>query len=98
MKIIHVKICLTNFINSIMNKYSLHPINVEQINRFCSTLFFFIFIFAAAILVQAQSTKKAGTKVMLPNGWSLTPTGKQIPLGDLPLNIAVSPDLKLKLL
>jgi len=30
----------------------------------------------------------------LPNGWSLSPAGKQIPLGDLPLNVAISPDLK----
>lgn len=29
-------------------------------------------------------------KVLLPNGWSLTPVGKSLPLGDLPLNIAVS--------
>ncbi|HXB92313.1 MAG TPA: bifunctional YncE family protein/alkaline phosphatase family protein [Puia sp.] len=30
-------------------------------------------------------------KVLLPNGWSLTPAGRSLPLGDLPLNIAVSP-------
>lgn len=30
--------------------------------------------------------------VMLPNGWRLTPAGRQLPLGDLPLNMAVSPD------
>ncbi|WP_121357628.1 bifunctional YncE family protein/alkaline phosphatase family protein [Flavisolibacter nicotianae] len=29
-------------------------------------------------------------RVKLPNGWSLTPVGRQLPLGDLPLNIAVS--------
>jgi YVTN family beta-propeller protein len=29
-------------------------------------------------------------KVLLPNGWSLTPAGNSLPLGDLPLNIAVS--------
>jgi YVTN family beta-propeller protein len=29
-------------------------------------------------------------RVKLPNGWSLTPVGKSIPLGDLPLNIEVS--------
>lgn len=29
-------------------------------------------------------------RVRLPNGWSLTPVGKSLPLGDLPLNIAVS--------
>jgi YVTN family beta-propeller protein len=29
-------------------------------------------------------------RVRLPNGWSLTPVGASLPLGDLPLNIAVS--------
>ena len=29
-------------------------------------------------------------RVRLPNGWSLTPAGASLPLGDLPLNIAVS--------
>ncbi len=33
--------------------------------------------------------------VTLPNAWKLTPVGKQLPLGDLPLNIAVSPSKKL---
>ncbi|MPR34252.1 bifunctional YncE family protein/alkaline phosphatase family protein [Salmonirosea aquatica] len=30
------------------------------------------------------------TRVMLPNGWSLTTPGKSLSLGDLPLNVAVS--------
>ena len=34
-------------------------------------------------------------KVMLPNGWSLTPAGRSLELGDLPLNIAVSSTGKL---
>jgi YVTN family beta-propeller protein len=29
-------------------------------------------------------------RVMLPNGWSITPAGKNIPLGELPLNMVVS--------
>lgn len=29
-------------------------------------------------------------RILLPNGWSLTPVGKSLRLGDLPLNIAVS--------
>ncbi|WP_128546920.1 beta-propeller fold lactonase family protein [Larkinella soli] len=29
-------------------------------------------------------------RVTLPNGWSLTPVGRSLPLGDLPLNMAVS--------
>src|SRR5205085_10843619 len=36
---------------------------------------------------------KAG--YLLPNGWRLTPAGRQVPLTDLPLNIAVSEDGKL---
>ncbi len=35
------------------------------------------------------------SQVGLPNGWSLTPVGKNLPLGDLPLNIAVSTSQKL---
>ncbi|MES2005105.1 MAG: bifunctional YncE family protein/alkaline phosphatase family protein [Bacteroidota bacterium] len=34
-------------------------------------------------------------KLTLPNGWGLTPVGRSIPLGDLPLNIAVSKSKKL---
>ncbi len=31
------------------------------------------------------------TPIHLPNGWSLSPIGKSYPLGDLPLNLVVSP-------
>lgn len=34
-------------------------------------------------------------RIMLPNGWSLSPAGRSIELGDLPLNIAVSRSEKL---
>ena len=34
------------------------------------------------------------TKIKLPNGWSLTPAGKSLPLGDLPLNMAVTSNKK----
>lgn len=33
-------------------------------------------------------------KVTLPNGWTITPHGKQIPLHDLPLNMVISPSKK----
>jgi YVTN family beta-propeller protein len=33
-------------------------------------------------------------RVKLANGWKLTPIGHQVPLGDLPLNIAISPSKK----
>jgi DNA-binding beta-propeller fold protein YncE len=35
---------------------------------------------------------RADGSVVLPNQWSLRPVGRQIPLGDLPVNIAVHPD------
>jgi YVTN family beta-propeller protein len=37
---------------------------------------------------------KTGSKLLLSNGWSLSPAGRSIPLGDLPLNIAVSASKK----
>lgn len=39
----------------------------------------------AALIRQLESNR-----VTLPNGWKLTPAGKSLPLGDLPLNLAVS--------
>ena len=33
-------------------------------------------------------------RIHLPNGWSITPVGKSLPLGDFPLNVAVSPSGK----
>lgn len=34
-------------------------------------------------------------RILLPNGWSLTPAGKSIELGDLPLNMVISHDQKM---
>lgn len=55
------------------------------------------FVFTTPLWAQkrADALKKANTdlesrRVMLPNGWSLTPAGRSLDLGDLPLNIAVS--------
>lgn len=43
-----------------------------------------------------QSYKEIMTnQVSLPNGWKLSPVGKKLPLGDLPLNIAVHPSGKI---
>ncbi|MBK9390542.1 MAG: beta-propeller fold lactonase family protein [Bacteroidetes bacterium] len=57
----------------------------------------FVIIAAITILnTHAQSLEQIESgRVTLPNGWSLTPVGKQLPLGDLPLNIAISPDRKI---
>ncbi|MEI7423671.1 MAG: bifunctional YncE family protein/alkaline phosphatase family protein [Prolixibacteraceae bacterium] len=46
--------------------------------------------------VNAQSLNEIEKgRVSLPNGWKLTPVGKQLPVGDLPLNIAVAPSGKI---
>ena len=51
---------------------------------------------AISLFTTAQSLQQIESKrVLLPNGWGLTPVGKSLPLGDLPLNIAVSPSKKL---
>jgi DNA-binding beta-propeller fold protein YncE len=34
-------------------------------------------------------------RTRLPNGWSLSPAGRQVPVGDFPLGVAVSPDGRL---
>lgn len=54
-------------------------------------------LLATTSLCFSQVTKtpgKADSKVLLSNGWSLTPVGRSLPLGDLPLNIAVSSSKK----
>ncbi len=51
------------------------------------TLFFCVFGMISFAQTLQQIEKK---RVKLPNGWSLTPVGKNLPLGDLPLNMAVS--------
>lgn len=54
-------------------------------------LLLILFLFGLLFLYTLQSINPANP-TLLPNGWSLTPVGKQLSLGDLPLNIAVSPD------
>src|SRR6187431_2036499 len=49
---------------------------------------FLIFSNSFSQTVQQLESKRVG----LPNGWSLTPVGKSLPLGDLPLNMAISPN------
>ena len=55
-----------------------------------------VFVIGFILPLQAQTVKEIESHaVSLPNGWKLTPVGKLLPLGDLPLNIAVSPSKKL---
>src|SRR5438309_3739235 len=50
------------------------------------------FILFSAIIAHAQMTNTK--QVSLPNGWRLWPAGRSLPLGDLPLNMALSPSQK----
>ncbi len=55
-----------------------------------------IILFLFALNIRAQTLEDIeSNRVSLPNGWKLTPVGKLVTLGDLPLNIAVSPSGKL---
>jgi DNA-binding beta-propeller fold protein YncE len=55
-----------------------------------------IFLVTFVFHIQAQTLSEIEShRISLPNGWSLTPVGKILPLGDLPLNIAVSPSKKM---
>ena len=57
-----------------------------------------IFIFTLTSCVKNDHTNLPGRinneTILLPNHYRLTPAGKQIPVGDLPLNIVLSPDGK----
>jgi len=57
---------------------------------------FLLSLIAITFQIKGQIPDELSSRrVLLPNGWQLTPVGKILPLGDLPLNIAVSPDKKL---
>ena len=59
-------------------------------------ILFQIIYFGIAVNLPAQTLKEIEShSTSLPNGWKLTPVGKSLPLGDLPLNIAVSPSKRL---
>ncbi|MFC4263704.1 bifunctional YncE family protein/alkaline phosphatase family protein [Ferruginibacter yonginensis] len=54
----------------------------------------YITFFCCKAQAQTAADLKA-SRITLPNGWSLTPVGTSLPLGDLPLNMAVSKSGKL---
>src|SRR5215813_5232182 len=54
-----------------------------------------IVIIGFAVLTLAAQERPGfldSTSVLLPNRWQLSPAGKNIGLGDFPLNMAMSPD------
>lgn len=59
------------------------------------TLFLFLHLLSIQVFAQQLPGKQENTTtVLLPNGWSLSPAGASLPLGDLPMNMALSPNKK----
>ncbi len=58
-------------------------------------LCFLATLLAFGMQLHAQTLQQLQAKrINLPNGWSLTPVGSSLPVGDLPLNIAISSSKK----
>jgi len=57
-------------------------------------LLFLLTISSFSLQAQLVSTPDSNA-VTLPNGWSLSPAGRSLPLGDLPLNMVLSSNKKL---
>lgn len=61
-------------------------------------ILFFILSVLLTLIASAQQNalekQLAKKRVRLPNGWHLSPAGRSLPLGDLPLNLAVSASKK----
>ncbi len=56
---------------------------------------FILLISSLGTFGQNINTQPNTQEVLLPNGWALTPAGRSLEVGDLPLNIAVSSSQKL---
>ena len=50
---------------------------------------------AFSTVAQQPTNNPQAKQILLSNGWSLSPAGRSLPLGDLPLNIQLSPSKKL---
>ena len=55
-----------------------------------------LLVFLLAGLAQAQPTagRRPNGSAILPNGWPITPLGKQIPASTLPIAVELTPDAK----
>jgi YVTN family beta-propeller protein len=58
------------------------------------TIILLSLLITQAFSLRSQNTVSDSNRVRLPNGWHLSPAGHSLPLGDLPLNIAVAPSKK----
>ncbi len=58
------------------------------------TFCFAICVLYSTVALSQPLQQLEARRIKLPNGWALTPAGKHITLGDLPLNMIVSPSKK----
>ena len=56
--------------------------------------FLSILTFAVVVTLHSQIPGEKDNRVLLPNGWWLSPAGEQIRLGDFPMNATLSEDEK----
>lgn len=52
-------------------------------------------LISASVIAQVPGKVKGTSQVLLPNGWKLSPAGRSLTLGDLPLNMQLSTSGKL---
>lgn len=65
---------------------------MNSIRRILGACLLGIIMPGLAIAQQSLSAQLKKKQVRLPNGWSLSPAGRSLPLGDLPLNMSVAPN------
>lgn len=62
--------------------------------KFKSSVLFLVLIFLFQSSFSQSLAELEKKRVLLPNGWSLTPAGKNLSIGELPLNMAVTGNRK----
>ena len=67
----------------------------NYLNTGFSTFLVLLLLNAGFASAQNKVNSSLPEKVFLPNGWALSPAGRSLPLGDLPLNIQISASKKL---
>ena len=60
-----------------------------------STFLILLLLNTSLASAQNKAKRSSSEKVFLPNSWALSPAGRSLPLGDLPLNIQISASKKL---
>jgi len=70
---------------------------IKRIQNMCfvNPLIICLLILSTNAMSQTVPNSNDPSKVLLPNGWSLSPAGRSMQLGDLPLNIQISPSQRL---